>query len=144
MILVSTTTQDIAVHSLVDSDIPVAPLFYTGDVHNSILSGGVDPWDIVILSRYRKKKSALKGVQSIGGIPLVHFEDAKGDKSALRYSTIQKFKGLEAKVVIVTDVTDLKSEFHKVLNYVAFTRPTSCLEVLMHEDLKGTYEGMSA
>jgi len=65
MILVSTTTQDIAVHSLVDSDIPVAPLFYTGDVHNSILSGGVDPWDIVILSRYRKKKSALKGVQSL-------------------------------------------------------------------------------
>ncbi len=59
---------------LVDSDIPVAPLFYTGDVHQirliektvtRILSGGVDPWDIVILSRYRKKKSALKGVQSL-------------------------------------------------------------------------------
>jgi len=147
----SKTTSMAAQKCLVDSDILVTPLFYTGEVHQrrliektvtGILSGGVDPTDIVILSRYKKKKSALKGIESLGGFPLVHFETATKSKKILRYSTIQKFKGLEAKVVIVTDVTDLKSDVHKVLNYVAFTRPTSCLEVLMHEGLKGTYEGL--
>jgi hypothetical protein len=147
----SKTTSMEVQKCLVDCDLVVSPRFYKGAEHQRrllaktvtrLLGGGIDPEDIVILSRYTKPKSVLSGLNDIGGSPLVHWENGKANDRSIRYSTIHKFKGLEAKVVIVADINDIESDAMRSLNYVAFSRPTSCLEALMHEDLRGTYEGM--
>ena len=134
---------------LVEGGVEVSPVFYKDASHqkrlierrvSSLLSEGIVPEDIVILSRHTKAKSALKGLTEIANRNLVHYENSTpGDKS-LRYSTIHKFKGLESKVVIVTDVDDIEKDYTKSLNYVAFSRPTSYLEVLMHEDVRESFE----
>ncbi len=134
---------------LEDSDLKVSPAFYKSSSHQlkqleniitRLLGGGVDPADIVLLSPHTPAKSVLQGVERIGGIALKPYDDDIGHpQKALRHATIQKFKGLEAKVVIVTDITDLESQEMRSLNYVAFSRPTSCLEVLIHEDVREQY-----
>jgi len=51
----------------------------------------------------------------------------------IRTSTVHAFKGLEATAVILTDVTDLTSEHARQLLYVATTRATDRLAVLVHQ-----------
>ena len=98
------------------------------------------PTDIVILSPYTFEKSVLQKIDSLRGVTLQEYNtDNWQNEKILRYTTIQKFKGLESKVVIVTDIKDLGSEEMRSLNYVAFSRPTSCLEVLIHEDARKQY-----
>ena len=52
------------------------------------------------------------------------------------YSTIHSFKGLEAPVVIITDINDLLSEQQKSLLYIAMTRATERLYILADSSQK--------
>lgn len=61
---------------------------------------------------------------------------AYGTPGGIRYCTVQAFKGLEAPVVIVTDVTSIGSDSDHSLFYVAFTRATERLYVLASADVK--------
>lgn len=54
----------------------------------------------------------------------------------IRYCTIQAFKGLEAPVVIITDVTSVGTADDHSLFYVAVTRATERLYVLASSDVK--------
>lgn len=139
---------------LVDSDLKVSPSFYKSRSHQLklleniltvLLKGRVDPSDIVLLSPYVQDNSVLKGLEKIGSLGLFTYGGNGGQAGSrfLRYTTIQKFKGLEAKVIIVTDIADLVSPEMRTLNYVAFSRPTSCLEVLIHEDARDQYNQLA-
>ncbi len=52
------------------------------------------------------------------------------------YSTIHAFKGLEAPAVIVTDVSEISGPTAEALFYVAVTRPTERLVMLIAEAAK--------
>ncbi len=56
----------------------------------------------------------------------------------IRYCTVHAFKGLEAPVVIVTDVTSIGTDVDHSLFYVAVTRATDRLYVLAAASLKPT------
>lgn len=59
-----------------------------------------------------------------------------GTPGGVRYSTVHAFKGLEAPVIIVTDVTSIGSEADNSLFYVAVTRATERLYVLAASTVK--------
>jgi superfamily I DNA/RNA helicase len=52
------------------------------------------------------------------------------------YSSIQRFKGLEARAVVLTDIDDLSKSRNRSLFYVGATRATDKLVVLAHESLR--------
>ncbi len=105
-----------------------------------LLGGGIVAEDIVLLSPFTKQKSVLDNLDSIAGMTLKEYPAQKSNHSKiLQYTTVQKFKGLESKVVIVTDILKLKESVAKSINYVAFSRATSYLQVLMHESTEKDY-----
>lgn len=54
----------------------------------------------------------------------------------IQYSTIHAFKGMEAPVIIVTDISAVNNPESEALFYVAVTRTLSRLVILMHESVK--------
>lgn len=58
------------------------------------------------------------------------------------YSSIQAFKGLEATVIIVTDVDTIDSDSSVSLFYIAVTRALHRLLIFMHEDVKKDIAGL--
>jgi DNA polymerase III delta prime subunit len=97
---------------------------------------GVTGEDIVLLSRYRldRPDSALAGLsrhwkQRVRG----YQEDGQG---YIRHSTIWAFKGLEAPVVIVTDLDRVNTPRGRELLYVAASRSQERLYLLLREEEK--------
>ncbi len=134
---------------LVDSGLKVEPIFYSSSKHQlkhleniltRLLGGGVKPEDIVLLSPSIKEKSVLKDQKTLNGFKLLPYGEDSANSKCLRYTTIHKFKGLESKAVIAIDINDLESTHKRSLNYVAFSRATSCLEVLINENAKEQFK----
>lgn len=105
------------------------------EVFNSIRrlrSEGIRKKDIVVLSYYRadNENSCLYNVkipEDIGPLRInqtTNFADCKH----IRFYTIQSFKGLEAKAVIMIDVDSFSDENKRLLNYVGMSRARTYLE----------------
>ena len=62
------------------------------------------------------------------------FRDFIKEHEGIKFYTIQGFKGLESKVVILCDVDDTESEYAKTLNYIAISRAKSLLYILQKEN----------
>jgi superfamily I DNA/RNA helicase len=62
------------------------------------------------------------------------YRTAKSGK--IGYTTIQKFKGLEAPAVILTDFTRLNGEHEASLFYIGLSRALHRLGIFLHDDLK--------
>jgi DNA polymerase III delta prime subunit len=56
--------------------------------------------------------------------------------SKIRYATVHRFKGLEARAVVLTDIEKLETPRERDLFYVGATRATQRLVVLAHESLR--------
>lgn len=96
------------------------------------LKNGYKPEDITILSMKGQSESLLNGKTAINKIP-ISFEQKKGH---VRSTTARKFKGLENKVIIITDIdeecfgdSDIKNVF-----YVACTRARQGLTMVVQAD----------
>ena len=61
--------------------------------------------------------------------------DLKSTK--IRYASIHRFKGLEARAVVLTDIERLDTARERDLFYVGATRATQRLIVLANEALRG-------
>ncbi len=100
-----------------------------------LLSEGVRPSDIVILSRKTLKRSCLAdGWDEPVGATLTDFaHSSSDDEGEVRFSTITAFKGLEADVVVLLDAvsTDLSSRY---LTYVGASRARAVLAILLDKD----------
>ena len=59
-----------------------------------------------------------------------------GEYDCLQYTSIQKFKGLEAPVVLITDLHKLDSQYMESLFYIGMSRALHCLCMFAHEELK--------
>ncbi|MDY6290831.1 MAG: NERD domain-containing protein [Succiniclasticum sp.] len=94
--------------------------------------------DIVILSVHSLEHSALHGVTELAGLPVSNtMEEGK-----IWVTTTRKFKGLEAKAVLLVDVevSKLTDAVMQRMIYIGGSRANSYLKVAFYEDVeKGEY-----
>ena len=95
------------------------------DTVNKLLSEGVDPEIITILSPFRFENSAVS--QITDEIPV----SDKHEKGHIFFSTIDAYKGMENSVVIVTDIDHIYNEKDVSRMYIAMTRAKSRLFLVL-------------
>lgn len=88
--------------------------------------------DIVILSLKKEENSILNNVNKIAGIPIMR----EKSNSAVFFTTSMKFKGLESRVIVVTDIDEscFSNEDKKRNFYVACSRATQRLALFINAD----------
>ena len=129
-----------------------------GKVLEDLFQEGYHPHDIVVLSATTANSSAAKELASVPSAPRVapfdnnaldfltrlgdggsqaQFDgmDGAGEdpRGAVFYTTIAKFKGLESRVVVLTDFEEISTEKASSLLYTGITRATDRLFVLADE-----------
>lgn len=106
-----------------------------------LLSQGIKPQDITVLSPHRLQNSCLAGkrvlgkgaqIQDIGGLAPQDW-----DEKSIRFSTLYRFKGLESPVIFLVDVDSFAEEQQQIRNYTAMTRAKSILYVFHDEAAAG-------
>jgi hypothetical protein len=105
-----------------------------------ITTGGVSPSDVMILSAVSRSK-AVAGELPKEEVQVLDEAFLSGEDTAecIRYSTISAFKGLEADVVILSDIKDFESDWWKSVLYVGMSRARVELVILLQERLKSAY-----
>lgn len=100
------------------------------DLKNS----GIDRNDFIILSKYTlsniKNGLGIDGLDKNLGIIKSEGYPWKAKRNEIRFSTIAAFKGLDSKIVILTDVDQFKDSNSRLLNYVAVSRACAKLYIL--------------
>lgn len=109
----------------------------------SLFASGVSPLDIVLLSRYKLCNSEISSLNSICNLEIIEKDNITdfGPK-CLNYFTIQAFKGLESKIVILLDIDGYKSLNNRILNYVAMSRAKILLYIFNNELCTTEYKEM--
>ena len=90
--------------------------------------------DVVILSTRARGSSAERITEQPWSDRLRSMARATGGHIA--YTTIHAFKGLEAPAIVVTDVSEISGATAEALFYVAATRPTERLVMLLAESTR--------
>lgn len=107
----------------------------------SLLSFGVSPEDVVVLSRRKKNNGLLEKIEDICNLKIVERTDIRSFGSrCLNYYTVQSFKGLESKIVFYVDVDGFSTPNDRMLNYVAMSRARLHLYLFYDEALKQDYQ----
>jgi hypothetical protein len=104
-----------------------------------LLSQQVRPEDIVVLSQFKLPNSGVAGTDGGPDFRLAEVEDYSTPRSRtplIRFCTIQAFKGMESKVVVLCDVGHINENGPQSLLYVAMSRARTHLTVLLHEPTK--------
>jgi DNA helicase IV len=103
--------------------------YYTDDLNGYSYS------DIVILSLKKEEDSILNGIHKISGIPI----SREQNNSSILFTTAIKYKGLESRVVIITDIDEsaFSNEEKKRVFYVACSRATQRLSLFINTDEDG-------
>lgn len=97
-----------------------------------LVSGDIRPSQIVVLSPYKLARSCLAGRDSVGKVKLT--EDVlAADTEAVRFSTLKRFKGLEADAVIFCDVDGAYPACDRYNRYAAVSRAKHLLHVVHYE-----------
>ncbi len=96
-------------------------------LHQLVVGEGLKEHQVAVLGTHRKRNSCLAGEGRLGNFRVIKLGDEPGFHRIV-YSTIHRFKGLEADVVILVDV-DLNS-IDPHLYYVGATRAKHRLFVL--------------
>jgi len=136
-----------------DEDEPPAVRFYRDPAQQRMLlcaaldelaAAGFTGPQVVVLSTHRDAHSVAGSLTEPPWrdrlTPLVHVE-ARGPVVELHsgrtcYASVHRYKGLEARAVVLTDVEHLETARERDLFYVGATRATQRLVVLAHESLR--------
>lgn len=108
-------------------------------LHNQIkhlLDEGVSPSDITILSSKTFKDSIVSSISKYNILDISNSSTLIPDRKDITFSTIHSFKGLESPVVIVTDIEGIVGHYNRSLLYIAMSRASSYLSVLMNENVR--------
>ncbi len=105
------------------------------EIVRGLLAGDMKPSQIVILSPYRKENSCLAGRDSVGGVKLSG-DVLGGEPDCIRFSTLHRFKGLEADAIIFCDVDGSRPSCDLYHQYVSMSRAKHLLYVLHTADWK--------
>ena len=93
-------------------------------------NSGYDDKDIVILSLVNDDLCIARDLQKLS----YKVSPARHPlPNSIRYCTVNSFKGLEAKVIIVTDVEAEENEFKRNQLYTSLTRATESVHVLFSD-----------
>ena len=95
---------------------------------NRLLSQGLDPRDIVVLTPNKRAQSIL--AHSLPHGPEIVDYSEESNSKRIRHSTIRGFKGLESQAVVVADIEDLSSSRARADLYVACSRARAILTLL--------------
>ena len=96
---------------------------------NRLLSGGLKPADIAVLSlRGRGSREGITHKKEIGGHPIVLATDPNAGENIV-CDTFLRFKGLERPAVIITDVR-LVSNLYEKRMHIAISRALSLLRIV--------------
>jgi hypothetical protein len=109
------------------------------EILHRLLRDGIKPEEIAVVSRLRLENSGVKGTDGGNGFRLVEvrgFIPVKSRIPIIPYATIQAFKGMESKVVVLCDVEQVAEGEPQALLYVGMSRARSLLVVLLHEQTK--------
>ena len=98
--------------------------------------------NVMLLSPRRLENSSLVGIDRISHFPLV---DSSRDivnthPGAIKFSTIQAFKGFESQVIIIVDVDAVDDIKQKSLLYVAMSRARNLLILMIKESARKAVE----
>lgn len=90
--------------------------------------------DVVILTIDSVKNSMLQNNMHIGSIPI----STTPKKGHILFTSVRKFKGLEAKAILLIDiyVDKLDDELHKRLIYVGCSRASTYLQMAFYENVE--------
>ena len=90
--------------------------------------------DVVILTIDSVKNSMLQNNMHIGSIPI----STTPKKGHILFTSVRKFKGLEAKAILLIDiyVDKLDDELHKRLIYVGCSRASTYLQMAFYDNLE--------
>lgn len=131
--------------------VPVQYIWYENDADqatkvtdaiNRVLEQGVKPGDITILSPLRYSNSIAGTGKLRTKAPLYHLDTENvtaPTEDRIAYTSIQSYKGLEAPVIVITDITELEDDWNRVVNYVGLTRARTALIVSADKELKKEY-----
>lgn len=97
-------------------------------LHRVLVEGRVDPSDVVVLTPRSVERSQVAG--TVGSYRLTPTPHGKNE---VKLSSIFRFKGLDAKVVIVCEVDRHADEAFVQLMYVACSRARSLLVVILSD-----------
>jgi len=89
----------------------------------------LEPERIVVLTARSSETSALRGLTDLGGIPISR-DAAKQKSGSVRFSSLRKFKGLEADAVILCEIDDGAQAPDPKLLYVGASRARLLLHVM--------------
>lgn len=95
----------------------------------SLVSKGLNPNRITILSPYKKENSSLKDVNFIGFGEWKIYDLTKGRQDGIAFSTIRAFKGLESDVVLLIGVRKFSKVCTPADIYVGGTRARFILKI---------------
>ena len=97
-----------------------------------MMKNGLKIEDIAILSVHRTESNPLHEVASLAGIPL----SEKRDPNKVWFTSIRKFKGLEAQAVLIVDFrfSEIESELIRRIFYVGCSRANAYLRVALFKD----------
>lgn len=96
-----------------------------------ILSEGAEPEEVVILTVLGEQVASFSKAKTLAGKPISRYSSASQGRGTLRYSSVFRFKGLESKIIILTDVKDLGTQGGRMSAYVGMSRATCVLCVLL-------------
>ena len=88
--------------------------------------------DVVILTIDSVKNSMLQNNMHIGSIPI----STTPKKGHILFTSVRKFKGLEAKAILLIDVDKLDDELHKRLIYVGCSRASTYLQMAFYDNVE--------
>jgi len=101
---------------------------------NELKPRGYKPRDITLLSFCAPERSLAFRLKQEGD----RFRPCWAAKDHTGFTSIHAFKGMENKVIILTDVTLGEPDFHRHLFYTGMTRATDMVRVLCDDGAKQT------
>lgn len=126
--------QDVVIEPYEDDKELVSKLKYR---IQSLITGGIRPHNIIILSKYKLKNSGLKNTPSICNYSIKEMHDLpETDRNSIKYYTVQSFKGLDEDIIFYIDIDGFSDVNNRMLNYVGLSRAKSLLYAYYKESVK--------
>jgi hypothetical protein len=110
-------------------------------LHRYVVEGRLSSDRVVVLSTHNPTRSVLSHHRKLGGLTLVSPEE-KREANQVRFTSLQRFKGLEADVVILVDVEPEERTSSPMHLYVGASRARHRLAVVVREGSRGPVAGV--
>lgn len=110
---------------------------------------GISPKDIVILSPKKLGTSDISDMESVAGLRMADITDFESDPvpigdREIAFSTIQAFKGMEQKAVIIVGIDAVDNDWMRTTLYVGMSRARTSLTLMIHDDARKEVQALLA